>query len=234
VTAEAGRGNGTLRLDVLNDGSIKDASNKALAAGFTTGQFYTVNKMLTAASQAPYDGWLLESSETSNLGGTLNATAATFNLGDDAARKQYRGLLSFDTSSLPDNAVITRVTLKLKQQGVTGGGDPVTIFQGFMADVKKGFFGPNASLQLADFQAAGGLKTVGPLTAAPTGQWYSLNLTGAKAYINRLNTNGGLTQIRLRFKLDDNNNAVANYLKLYGGNAPSSSRTQLIVEYYVP
>jgi peptide/nickel transport system substrate-binding protein len=234
VTANTGRGNGALRLDVLKDGSIKDASHKVLAAGFTSGQSYAVNKMLTAISQAANDGWLLESSETSNVGGTLNATAATFNLGDDAARKQYRGLLSFNTSSLPDSAVITKVTLKVKQQGVTGGGNPVTIFQGFMADVMRGFFGANASLQVADFQAAGVLKTVGPLTLAPAGNWYSLNLTSARAYINRLNTNAGLTQIRLRFKLDDNNNAAANYLQLYGGNASSASRPQLIVEYYLP
>jgi hypothetical protein len=42
-----------------------------------------------------------------------------------------------------------------------------------------------------------------------------------------------VTQIRLRFKLDDNNNAVANFLKLYSGNAPAASRPQLIIEYNV-
>jgi hypothetical protein len=43
-----------------------------------------------------------------------------------------------------------------------------------------------------------------------------------------------VTQIRLSFKLDDNNNTIANYLKLYSGNAPAASRPQLIIEYYVP
>ncbi|MBI3153480.1 MAG: hypothetical protein HYZ21_15210, partial [Chloroflexi bacterium] len=47
-------------------------------------------------------------------------------------------------------------------------------------------------------------------------------------------TNGGLTQIRLRFKLDDNNNAIANYLSLFSGNAPLASRPQLIIEYHLP
>ena len=41
-------------------------------------------------------------------------------------------------------------------------------------------------------------------------------------------------RIRLRFKLDDNNNTVANYLSLYSGNAPAASRPQLIIEYYLP
>jgi hypothetical protein len=55
-----------------------------------------------------------------------------------------------------------------------------------------------------------------------------------KAYINTLASRGGVTQIRLRFKLDDNNNTIANYLSLYSGNASSSYRPQLIIEYYIP
>ncbi|MBI5932062.1 MAG: hypothetical protein HY867_00025 [Chloroflexi bacterium] len=52
--------------------------------------------------------------------------------------------------------------------------------------------------------------------------------------INKLATGSGLTQIRLRFKLDDNNNAVANYLSLYSGNAGAASRPQLVIGYTVP
>ncbi|WKZ49592.1 MAG: DNRLRE domain-containing protein [Anaerolineales bacterium] len=192
----------------------------------------TPASVATFRSAGAQDGWVLESSETSNKGGTLNSAAATFRLGDDAAKKQYRAILSFKTASLPDNAVITKITLKVKRQGVTGGGDPVNAFQGFMADVKKGTFGTSA-LQAADFQAVAN-KTVGPVKPTPNGGWYSINLTGAKAFINKLASNGGLTQIRLRFKLDDNNNAAANYLSLFSGNAPLASRPQLIVEYYVP
>ena len=93
---------------------------------------------------------------------------------------------------------------------------------------------PTAStLQTGDFQAAAS-ATYGPSAPAPVGGWYSFNLTNAKAYINKLATCSGLTQIRLRFKLDDNNNALANYLSLYSGNAPAASRPQLIIQYYVP
>ncbi len=179
------------------------------------------------------DGWALESGENTNAGGTLNAAATTFNLGDDAANKQYRGILSFATGAgLPDNAIITKVTLKLRKSGITGGGNPVNTFQGFIADVKKGTFG-TATLQATDFQAAAN-KSSGPFKPAVVGGWYSLNLTNAKGFINKLSTNSGLTQIRLRFKLDDNNNAVANYLSLFSGNAGAASRPQLIIEYYVP
>jgi hypothetical protein len=63
--------------------------------------------------------------------------------------------------SLPDDAVILKVTLKVKRQGVAGGGNPVTMFQGFMVDIKNGFFG-TAALQISAFQAAAN-KTYDPL-----------------------------------------------------------------------
>jgi predicted outer membrane repeat protein len=195
---------------------------------------YEANAILTFKSAGVQDGWVLESSETSKKGGTLNATATTLRLGDDATKKQYLGILSFSTgAALPDDAVITNVTLKVKKQGIAGGGNPVTTFQGFMVDVKKGFFGSAAALKASDFQAAGS-KTVGPLKAAPVSNWYSLNLTPGSPYINKLTTASGLTQIRLRFKLDDNNNSTANYLSLYSGNVAAANQPQLIIEYYVP
>jgi basic membrane lipoprotein Med (substrate-binding protein (PBP1-ABC) superfamily) len=202
--------------------------------GITDYQWYLpliVTKKLTSAGAV--DGWTLESSETSNKGSTMNNTATTFYLGDNAQKKQYRSVLSFSTKGLPDNAVITKVTLKVKKQGILGGGNPVNIFQGFMVDVRKGFFGSAAGLQVSDFQANAN-KSYGPFKPALSNGWYTLNLTPAKAYINKLATGSGVTQVRLRFKLDDNNNAVANDLSLYSGNAPIASRPQLIIEYYIP
>ena len=187
---------------------------------------------LTLKSIGAQDGWVLESAEVGNKGSALNRTATTFYLGDDVARRQYRAILSFNTSKLPDNAIITKIVLKVRKQGIVGGGNPVNIFNGFMVDVKKGIFG-KAGLQLGDFQAAAS-KTYGPFKPALASGWYRINLTSGKAYINKLATNSGLTQIRLRFKLDDNNDTLANYLKLYSGNAPAASRPQLVITYYVP
>ena len=61
-----------------------------------------------------------------------------------------------------------------------------------------------------------------------------MDLTNGKASINKLSTLSGLTQVRLRFNLDDNDNAAANYLSLFSGNAPAASRPQLIIEYHLP
>jgi CSLREA domain-containing protein len=184
-------------------------------------------------SSGSQDGWILESSETSGHGGSMSASATTLRLGDNAAKKQYRSILSFSTgASLPDTAIITKVTLKVRKQGIIGGGNPITTFQGFMVDIKKGYFGTTA-LQTADFQTAGS-KTYGPFKPALSSGWYSIDLTSGKNYINKLSSYSGLTQIRLRFKLDDNNNTTANYLSLYSGNAGTSYRPQLIIEYYIP
>jgi hypothetical protein len=232
VSVSTGSG-GTLRLNVPNTASVSDLAGNALASlPFTSGQSYIVLKSTTFISLGAQDGWILESSETSGTGGTLNATAATFNLGDDATRKQYRGLLSFSTGSLPDNAVITEVTLRVMKSSVVGGGDPVSIFQGFMVDIKNGFFGTSA-LETTDFQTVAS-QSYGPLNNVLGGNWYRIALTSGKTYVNKLATSGGLTQIRLRFKLDDNNNKVANYLSLYSGNATAANRPQLLIGYYVP
>jgi CSLREA domain-containing protein len=188
--------------------------------------------VFTARSASTQDGWTLESGENTNVGGTMDIAATTFRLGDDAARKQYRSILSFNTSSLPDTAVITSVTLRVRRQGITGGGNPVATFQGFMVDIRRGVLG-TATLQLTDWQATA-QKTYGPFSTVIASGWYSIDLTAAKAYINKLTTGNGLTQIRLRFKVDDNNDGVANFLSLYSGNAGAASRPQLIVEYYVP
>jgi hypothetical protein len=241
VSVATGKYNGTLRLDVVDNDSIKDVDNNPLGepgtgnGNFKSGEVYSVIKQYKSnlKSTAAQDGWILESSETSTKGSLMNGGAITFYLGDNAQKKQYRSILSFSTRGLPNNAIITKVTLKVRKQGIMGGGNPVNIFQGLMVDVRKGFFGSSPGLQASDFQANVN-KSYGAFKPALKNGWYAINLTPAKAYVNKLNTGGGVTQLRLRFKLDDNNDAVANYLSLFSGNAPAASRPQLIVEYYVP
>ncbi len=235
VSVNTGKRNGTLRLDIPTTATITDLTGNPLSGLPFLGQTYTVKKILTVRSTGSQDGWILESSENSSAGGTLNATNATFNLGDNAAKKQYRDILSFNTSGLPDTAVITSVTLKIKKSAVVGGGNPVTMFQGFMLDIKKGFFGSSAALQISDFQAAASKTGLGPFSPTPSGTLYTITVPpAAYPYINRLATNGGLTQLRLRFKLDDNNNLIANFISFDSGNAPAAYRPILTITFHVP
>ena len=194
----------------------------------------TASSIKTFFSRAAEDGTIVETSENSNVGGTINSNAITVNLGDDALKRQYRSILSFNTSSLPDTAVITSAILKVKLKAITGGGSPVRSFGGFLIGINTGPIG-SSILQATDFQLATNAVTpLGPFILVPTDNWYSIDLTNGKTYINKLATKNGLTQLRLRFKLDDNNNTVANYLNLYSGNAPADSRPQLVIAYFVP
>jgi len=184
-------------------------------------------------STGSLDGWVLESSETSNEGGAMNNAATVFHLGDDVSNRQYRAILSFNTSGLPDDAVITKVMLKIKKQGLVGT-DPFTTHGNILVDVRKGAFGGNNALQLTDFQAAASKDDAGTIKNTPSSGWYSVSFNSSAfpyIYINLT----GVTQFRLRFALDDNNDDGADYLKFYSGNYSSVSlRPLLVIQYYVP
>jgi hypothetical protein len=191
---------------------------------------FIVNLSKAFKSLAALDGWVLESTETSDMGGTRNSAATTFYLGDDAANKQYRAILHFDTSSLPNTAVITSVTLKINAQGLVGT-DPFVTHGSLLVDIRKPFFGTNYLLENSDFQALASSSAVAAFNVTPVSNWYSAEVDSAGyPYINLT----GATQFRLRFATDDNNNLIADYMTFYSGNAALAMRPQLIVGYYVP
>ncbi len=239
ATAATGTGNGTLRLDLTDDDSIVDEATGAKHLGgagagngdFTTGQYYAIPTSMSIRSLASSDGWVLESGENSNTGGSLNVKATTFNLGDDASNKQYRAILSFNTAALPDHAVITSVTLKFRKQGQVGV-NPFSTLSNIVVDVKSGPFGGNKALQIGDFQAAASKNAVLAINNTPTNGWYSKALASANLrYINKRS----VTQFRLRFAKDDDNDRVADYLTFYSGDVGTvANRPLLIVKYYVP
>ncbi|NOH02329.1 MAG: endoglucanase [Chloroflexi bacterium] len=182
--------------------------------------------MISIAAQ---DGWVLESSETSGRGGAMNSSASILNVGDDSANKQYRAVLSFDTT-LPVNASIASVTFKFKYAGKTGT-LPFSTHGQLLVDLRKGAFSNNASLQFNDFKAGATQSALFSLSKLKVNGWYILTFSPEQfQYINPT----GATQVRLRFRRDDNNDFGADFLKIYSGNAGAASRPQLIIEYYVP
>lgn len=185
---------------------------------------------ITLRSFAAYDGWVLESGETSDVGGTSNVTGAQLFVGDTAANKQYRGILSFDTSSLPDNATITSVTLKLRNDGFRGT-NPFTTHGLMQVDIRIGSFSDNPALQIMDFESASTLDGAMTVSNYLANNWYVSTLGSGNFGLINLT---GITQFRLRFTLDDNNDLGADYLKIYSGNAFSAYRPRLIIEYTVP
>lgn len=242
VRVNAGKGNGTLRLDVVDNDSITDTAGNPLGGigagngGFTAGEIYIINKSITTIktsvfkSQSSYDGWVLESGEDTNRGGSLNYDTATLFVGDDAKDKQYRGIVSFDTSSLPNNAVVLQVQLKIKRREIEGS-DPFATHGKLLSEIRSGTFGNIAILQTGDFSAAATRGYVQDLFVELTPGWYATELHNANlALVNK----SGTTQFRLSFGKDDNDDLNADYVKFYSGNALSAYMPQLIVTYYVP
>jgi predicted outer membrane repeat protein len=186
---------------------------------------------MTFRSVGVNDGWILESGENTNVGGSRNIIATTFYVGDGAADKQYRSILSFNTTNLPDNAIITNVTIKIRKQAPVGT-DPFTILGGLKVDMRKPYFGSTIGLVVGDFQAAAGRTETATFNPTPVNGWYSAVLNSI--YRNYVNMKGA-TQFRLYFTLGDNDDNSADYMKFFSGNyATISARPTLLIEYYVP
>ena len=188
---------------------------------------------VTFTSVAAQDGWVLESTETSNAGGSLNATdtsTSALRVGDDNKNKQYKSVASFDTSAIPDGATILSVTLRLRR-GTVSGTNPFTTHGTCWVDVQSGSgFSGSTTLQTGDFQAAATTVQAASLSnAANNLDWSegSLNAAGLAA-LNKT----GTTQLRVYFNLDDNNDGGNDYIGYYSGdNGTSANRPQLVVTY---
>lgn len=184
-----------------------------------------VTSSMSFTSQGAEDGWILESTNASNVGGSMNATTTTLRIGDDAGDRQYRSILSFDTSALPDNAVITRVKLRIRPASTAG--NIISLFDGIMIDIREGTLG-NPDLELGDFEAYTDYSA-GSLYPTLVNGWYTLDASEAALSFNV----SGFTQLRLRFLLESYG-AGANIFTFYSGNASSAYRPKLTVQYYIP
>lgn len=187
---------------------------------------------LTFTSIAAQDGWVLESSETSNAGGSLDSTATTtsaLRLGDNNQDRQYKTVVAFDTSAIPDGATILSATLRLRR-GTSSGTNPFTTHGTCQVDVQTGGFSGSTTLATGDFQATATVAQAASLTnAASDGSWSegSLNAAGLAAIAKT-----GTTQLRVYFSLDDNDDTGNDYLGYYSGdNTTAANRPQLVVTY---
>ncbi len=205
----------------INDFGVTEANygwSSFSTAPLQTASFFSV------ASQ---DGWILETSEFSALGGTA-AAAGRLRVGDDARNRQYRSILSFNTAPLPDNARLSRVSLRVYKAASTSP-DPFAALGNLIADLKTRYFGSGLALAAADFSAPGERLSSKLQLRDAGGGWYELSLN--PLYFPYLNLKGA-TQFRLAFERDDNNNRKADYVQFDSGG--ETNKPQLIVEYTLP
>ena len=194
-----------------------------------TDQNFAVEVTVVLQSAGGYDGWIRESSETSSKGGTINKRGKIISLGDDQYNRQYRGILSFNTSSIPGNATIVSVKLKFKYAGKAGT-LPFTTHNKLRVDIRNGAYSGNNALQKSDFQVSSTRNNIMVYGSKKYSGWYVKGMSSS--YFNYINRNGP-TQFRLRFAKDDNNDYGTDLLKIYSGNAGSAARPQLIIVYTI-
>jgi hypothetical protein len=139
--------------------------------------------IVTFTSGGAQDGWVLESGENTSAGGSLSATSSNssaLRVGDNNQDRQYRTVVSFDTSSIPDGATILSVTLRLLRGSLTGT-NPFTTHGTCWVDVQNGSgFSGSTTLQNGDFQAAATAVHAASLSnAASDGTWSTGSLNAA-------------------------------------------------------
>ena len=196
-----------------------------------SGQDYRANPLLVVRSIGADDGFIVETTKTSGTGGSLNSFTRIFRVGDTSLNQQIRAILSFDTSDLPDNAVIISAKLKVVRQAVVGT-NPMITHGPLQMQLKQPYFGASPALELDDFSDAIGLVSAGNIGKTPVGSAYT-GVFGPAA-LSSINTTG-LTQIRLSFYVEDNNDKGADYIAFYSGDATTISyRPVLSILYYLP
>lgn len=187
---------------------------------------------VTFTSVAAHDGWVLESGENSSTGGSMSATASNasaLRTGDDTLDRQYKAIVSFDTTSLPDGAVIVSATLRLKRGSLTGT-NPFNTHGSCFVDIRNGGFNGANALATGDFQAAADATQVATMSnPTANGTWSTGNLNSmGLGFVNK----AGHTQFRVYFASGDNDDIGNDYVGWYSGdNSNAANRPVLEIVY---
>ncbi len=245
VTAATGTGKGTLRLDLLDNDSIVDTVGNPLGGigagnGSFSGDTYTINKDRADTlserliSLGKYDGWVLESSTGSGIGGEKDAKSIDLFVGDDENNREYRSILHFSTKDLPNDIVIDNVMLMIKRSEISD----ETLFSthgNILVDIQDGAFGYWGPfhykwLQKKDFESSACDYAGAVIQDNPMDEWYWAILD--QAAIECINLSG-ITQLRLRFQTGSDQDTTRDYISFYSGNDEDLvDRPYLIVVYH--
>lgn len=134
-----------------------------------------------------------------------------------------RTLLSFDSSSIPDSATVTRayVTVSAQSSGGNAWNDPAG--NSLVVDVKDNCFGAGCTTGTDDWAAAPAVTATASIPQFSSGSKDSGDFDYAgRSVINK----GGMTQLKLRFSQFQ---SLLYYISLYGGGSPN--RATLTVVY---
>lgn len=219
--------------DYLETSTVVSAKPIEVVEASTNVHVFRLVPLLTRTfrGNAAYDGFVVESAENSNIGLIKDSVLPYLKVGDDDKKRQNISILSFDTSSLPDGAMVRLIQIKLKLDRIVGQSNIFTAFNGLRVDIRTPYFGTDLRLESADFQAGASQPWAGRFGSTPVSGWYiaKLGITSFP-YVNLT----GFTQFRLHFFKDDDNDSVADYVRFHSGNSVTTNRPILVIRYYLP
>ncbi len=187
---------------------------------------------VTFYSVSAQDGRIWESGENTNVGGGGNSTdnlTTAIRVGDTDVDEQYKNIVSFNTSSIPDGATITAATLRLVR-GTISGSTPFTSHGPCVADISNGGFGGSTAFAFSDWEAAATANSVVTLSA-PASNGSASQGTLSAAGLGAVSKTA-TTQLRVYCTIGDNDDNGYDYIGFYPGEtATQANRPQLIVTY---
>ncbi|WDW09453.1 PHB depolymerase family esterase [Priestia aryabhattai] len=132
----------------------------------------------------------------------------------------YRTILSFDTSSLPDDASITDVSLKIYRKSSTGN------ISSLKGDIKSGVFGTSSALEQIDYQALPSISAAFQMSVPSLDNGYT-TIQLPSSLLGYMNRNG-----KTQFRLSSSGSAdfLSDVVEIYGGDNPAYAPT-LTVSY---
>ncbi|MFE0624703.1 PHB depolymerase family esterase [Priestia aryabhattai] len=132
----------------------------------------------------------------------------------------YRTILSFDTSSLPDDAIITDVSLKIYRKSSTGN------ISSLKGDIKTGVFGTSSALEQIDYQASPSISAAFQMSVPSLDNGYT-TIQLPSSLLGYMNRNG-----KTQFRLSSSGSVdfLSDVVEIYGGDNPAYAPT-LTVSY---
>ena len=143
----------------------------------------------------------------------------------------YRTILSFDTSSLPYDAVIVSARLEMTR-GTQVGTDPFGWGGSCKIDIASPHLGPTSAVEPNDWQATATATNVASFSylADPGGETLMVSDDFNTPGLAGININGK-TQLRVYFTVS-NNGSGTDYLGFYSGDSPTiTKQPRLVISY---